>query len=130
MPRGRKNNYARWTYTGNLTWLEDERWEIIDGVAYPWNGFQAMSPGPGKLHQVISFVIARQLGNYLKGKKCCAFAAPLDVRLTEATGQNDNYVETVVQADLLVVCDQSKLDDRGCNGVPDLIIEISYSATG
>ena len=130
MPRALKDNNERWTYADYLTWPDDERWEIIDGVAYPWNGIQAMSPGPGKLHQIVSFEIARQLGNYLKGKKCRAFAAPFDVRFAEASGQSDNYVETVVQPDLLVVCDTSKLDDKGCNGAPDLIVEISSSATG
>lgn len=130
MPRPLKENNQRWTYADYLTWPDDERWEIIEGVACPWNGIQAMSPGPGKLHQIVSFEIARQLGNYLKGKKCRAFAAPFDVRLTETSGQSDNYVETVVQPDLLVVCDISKLDEKGCNGAPDLIIEISSSATG
>ncbi|MHB8057953.1 MAG: Uma2 family endonuclease [Desulfuromonadaceae bacterium] len=130
MPLALKDNNKHWTYADYLTWPDDERWEIIDGVAYPWNGVQAMSPGPGRLHQAVSFEIARQLGNYLKGKKCCAFAAPFDVRLADTSGQSDNYVETVVQPDLLVVCDNSKLDDKGCNGAPDLIIEISSSATG
>lgn len=130
MPRPLKENNERWTYADYLTWPDDERWEIIEGVAYPWNGIQAMSSGPGKLHQTVSFEIARQLGNYLKGRNYRAFAAPFDVRFAEASGQSDNYVETVVQPDLLVVCDISKLDEKGCIGAPDLIIEISSVATG
>lgn len=130
MPLALKNNNERWTYADYLTWPDDERWEIIDGVAYPWNGTQAMSPGPGKYHQSVSFEIARQLGNHLKGKKCRAFAAPFDVRFVSDAAQSDNYVETVVQPDILVVCDASKLDERGCKGAPDLIVEISSPSTG
>lgn len=130
MPLAHKNNNERWTYADYLTWPDDERWEIIEGVAYPWNDTQAMSPGPGKLHQAVSFEIARQLGNHLKGKNCRAFAAPFDVRFADAAGQSDNYEETVVQPDLLVVCDTSKLDEKGCKGAPDLVIEITSPSTG
>jgi Uma2 family endonuclease len=124
------NTGKKWTYADYLTWPDDERWEIIDGVAYPWNDTQAMSPGPGKLHQAVSFELARQFGNYLKGRECRAFAAPFDVRFSDVFNQSDNYVETVVQPDLLVVCDPNKLDERGCNGAPDLIIEISSPSSG
>lgn len=119
----------RFSYADYLTWPDDERWELIDGVAYPWNGIHAMSPGPGKLHQAVSFEIARQIGNHLKGKKCRAFTAPFDVRFTDGSGKSDNYVETVVQPDLLVVCDKNKLDASGCIGAPDLIIEILSPTT-
>lgn len=119
----------KFTYADYLTWPDDERWEIIDGVAYPWNGIHAMSPGPGRSHQAVSIEIARQIGNHPKGKKCKIYSAPFDVRFTEVAGQSDNYVETVVQPDLLVVCDTSKLDERGCNGAPDLVVEILSTKT-
>lgn len=130
MPLALKNSTERWTYKDYLTWPDDERWELIDGVAYPWNGIHAMSPGPELSHQSVSFEIARQIGNYLKGKKCRAFTAPFDVRLAENINQSDNYVDTVVQPDIIVVCDSEKLDRRGCNGAPDLVIEISSPSTG
>jgi len=130
MPLALKNNTDHWTYKDYLTWPDDERWELIDGVAYPWNGIHAMSPGPELSHQSVSFEIARQIGNYLKGKRCRAFTAPFDVRLAENNNQNDNYVDTVVQPDIVVVCDPEKLDRRGCNGAPDLVIEILSPSTG
>lgn len=119
----RSKPHERFTYADYLTWPNDERWELIDGVAY------AMSPAPGSLHQSVSFELARQFGNYLKGKQCRAFSAPFDVRLTHKVDQSDNYIDTVVQPDLLVLCDPEKLDDRGCKGAPDLIIEILSPST-
>ena len=129
MPLPKQKTGEKFTYADYLTWPDDERWELIDGVAYPWNGVHAISPGPGTFHQSVSFELARQIGNHLKGRPCRAFTAPFDVRLAEATAQSDNYVETVVQPDLLVVCDASKLDDKGCKGAPDLIVEITSPST-
>ena len=103
----------RYTYADYCTWDNSERWELIDGVAY------AMAPGASEGHQEISFELSRLFGNLLKSKPCKAFAAPFDVRLS-ADGDDD----TVVQPDLLVVCDRSKLDGKSCNGPPDLVIEI------
>jgi Uma2 family endonuclease len=88
-----------------------------------------MSPAPGVGHQKVSMDISRQFSSHLKGKPCQIFAAPFDVRLSEQVDASDNYVETVVQPDILVVCDKSKLDDRGCNGAPDLVIEITSPST-
>jgi len=70
-------------------------------------------------HQGTSFELAEQLRNFLKDKPSKAFTAPFDVRLS-AQGEDD----TVVQPDLLVVCERSKLDGKACNGPPDLVIEI------
>lgn len=117
------NRSERFTYADYLTWPDDERWEIIDGVAY------AMSPAPGKRHQQVSGELFRQVANFLRGKPCRVFAAPFDVRFSEQAGVSDNYIDTVVQPDLLVVCDTAKLDERGCNGAPDLVIEILSPAT-
>ena len=64
------------------------------------------------------------------GRQFELFAAPFDVRLGDSLAVSDNYVETVVQPDILVVCDPSKIDSRGCNGAPDLIIEITSPSTG
>lgn len=76
------------------------------------------------IHQEISMEISRQLANYLDGKQCRVYPAPFDVRLFEKNGETPEYVDTVVESDISVVCDRSKIDARGCKGAPDLIIEI------
>lgn len=118
-----KKNGQKWTYADYLTWADNERWELIDGVAY------SMSPAPGRRHQEISGELFRQLANHLKGKPCKVYDAPFDVRFSDQVGVSDNYIDTVVQPDILVVCDRTKLDDKGCNGAPDLIIEITSPST-
>ena len=103
-----------YTYKDYYAWDDDCRWELIDGVPY------AMAPAPSLGHQSILVELARQLGTFLQGKRCKLFIAPCDVRLN-ADAEDD----TVVQPDLLVVCDKSKLEDgKSVVGVPDLIIEI------
>ncbi len=122
VPQSKQNE--KFTYADYLTWPDDERWEIIDGVAY------SMSPAPGTNHQRISRSLSLQIGNFLHGKRCELFVAPFDVRLSERVGLTDEKLETVVQPDLLVVCDPDKLDEKGCKGAPDLIIEILSPSTG
>lgn len=91
---------------------EGERAELIDGKIY------YMAP-PSTKHQRISGNIARKIGNYIEANhgKCEVFAAPFAVKL-------DETANTYVEPDISVVCDTDKLDDRGCNGAPDWIIEI------
>jgi len=113
---------ARYSYADYLTWSDDERWELIDGVAYN------MTPAPSRKHQEISWELSRQISAHLHGKKCKAYTAPFDVRLP-ALGATDETTSTVVQPDLVVVCDPEKLDDRGCKGAPDLVIEILSPAS-
>ena len=125
MPQPCKADNQRWSYADYLTWPDGERWELINGVAYN------MSPAPGVVHQRISMELSRQFAMHLKGRPCQVFAAPFAVRLAEQLSASDNYVDTVVQPDLVVVCDKSKLDERGCNGAPDLVVEIlSPSSAG
>jgi Uma2 family endonuclease len=102
------------TYQDYLEWDEDFRAELIDGQIY-------MMGEPTTTHQRISRNILVTLYEFLKGKKCEVFAAPLGVRLFP---QEDGRDLTVVVPDLLVICDPKKLDERGCNGAPDLVIEI------
>ena len=110
----------RYTYADYCKWDDDERWELIDGVPY------AMSPAPRPRHQGIIGEVHRQLATFLKGKPCKVFVAPFDVRLS---AEDDD--DTVVQPDILVICDRAKIDDKGCNGAPDLIIEVlSPSSAG
>jgi Uma2 family endonuclease len=119
----------KFSYADYLTWPDDERWELIDGVAYPWNGISAMSPAPNLNHQRVIGRLFRKIGDFLDGKPCEAFVAPVDVRFSENRDAADNYVDTIVQPDILVVCDRAKLDERGCHGAPDLIVEILSPAT-
>jgi Uma2 family endonuclease len=117
MAQAAKKRDAKYTYADYLTWSDEERWELIDGVAYN------MTPAPSRKHQEISWELAQQIGAHLHGKRCKAYTAPFDVRLP-APGATDETTSTVVQPDLVVVCDPAKLDDRGCKGAPDLVIEI------
>jgi Uma2 family endonuclease len=112
MPLLKEQDY--YTYADYLSWDGEERYEIIDGEAY------MMAP-PSRLHQEISRELMGIFWEFLKGKPCKVYAAPFAVRLNPLPDKRD---DTVVEPDLVVVCDSSKLDDRGCNGAPDLIIEI------
>jgi Uma2 family endonuclease len=106
---------APYTYADYLEWETDKRYEIIDGEAY-------MMASPSVDHQSISRELLGQFWTFLKGKSCRVFAAPLDVRLFP---REDKLDRTVVQPDLLVVCDPSKLADRkACRGAPDMVVEI------
>jgi len=107
----------KFTYGDYLTWPYEERWELIDGVAYD------MSTAPLRRHQKIVGELFAQFHNYLKDKPCEVYVAPFDVRLPEFD-EADEEIETVVQPDIVVVCDRAKLDDKGCKGVPDIVIEI------
>ncbi|MCX7095905.1 MAG: Uma2 family endonuclease [Methylobacter sp.] len=111
----------KYTYADYAQWPEDERWELIDGVPY------AMT-APQRLHQKIVSELSRQVGNYLQGKPCEVYVAPFDVRLPRQD-EADAKVETVVQPDLSVICDPSKLDKQGCRGAPDWIIEVLSPST-
>lgn len=108
-----------YTYSDYLKWDENKRIELIDGELY-------MQAAPSRTHQEISAQIMRQLTNYLDGKKCKAYAAPFAVRLF---AQDENEPDTVVEPDIVVVCDERKLDDQGCKGAPDMIVEILSPST-
>ena len=108
---------ARYTFADVLEWENGEQAEIIDGEV-------TMMGTPSSMHQEISVELTRQLANYLEGKQCRVYHAPFAVRLFERDGDAPEDVDTVVEPDLSVVCDRSKIDKRGCKGAPDLIIEI------
>ncbi|NLI94135.1 MAG: Uma2 family endonuclease [Peptococcaceae bacterium] len=111
----------RYTYADCLTWPENERWEIHEGVP-------CMLTAPSWQHQEILGSLFNQLYNYLEGKPCRVFCAPFDLRLPEP-GQTDEETTFVVQPDITVVCDVTKLNRTGYCGVPTLIIEITSPAT-
>jgi Uma2 family endonuclease len=110
------------TYGDYLEWPEDVRYELIDGIAY------AMAPAPLRIHQEILLEIGSQTRNALEGKPCRPFIAPFDVRLPRGN-ETDRDIDTVVQPDLVVVCDRGKLDERGCRGAPDWVVEILSPST-
>jgi Uma2 family endonuclease len=114
-----KSPETRYTYADYLGWDENIRAEIIDGDIF------MMAP-PLRLHQEISRNLVLIIGNFLEGKPCKVYAAPFGVRLFPKKDESD---DTVLEPDIVVICDRSKLDDRGCNGPPDLIIEILSPST-
>lgn len=107
-----------YTYADYLTWRWDEMVELIHGKIYK------MSPAPRSGHQMVLGEMHLQIGNYLKKKKCKVFVAPFDVRLPMSKKVGDEFIDTVVQPDLCVICNPKKIDDAGCLGAPDWIIEI------
>jgi len=113
----------RFTYADLLSWPAEERWELIDGVAYD------MSPVPSADHQRISMALARQFANFLLDHPCEVFAAPFTVRLPRPS-EDAMSTTTIVEPDLTVVCDRDKLEARGCVGAPTLVVEILSPETG
>jgi Uma2 family endonuclease len=113
---------GKFTYRHYLTWPDEERWELIEGVAW------SMSPAPKRGHQEIQARLLTEIRVFLKGKPCKAYDAPFDVLLPRA-GEADDKVDTVVQPDLVVYCDRSKLTPAGARGAPDLIVEILSPST-
>ncbi|MBC6612648.1 Uma2 family endonuclease [Hymenobacter sp. BT507] len=107
-----------YTYADYLTWQMSDFVELIRGKIW------RMSPAPRVRHQKISFRLNTLIGTALRGSKCQGFAAPFDVRLKRSTPDGDAQITTVVQPDLCVICDPTKLDELGCVGAPDWIIEI------
>lgn len=105
-----------YTYADYLTWKIKERVELLRGK------IMQMSPAPSRYHQQISQYINSDLYQFFKNQTCQVFYAPFDVRLERVV--DDQKVSNVVQPDICVVCDLSKLDDRGCSGAPELIVEI------
>ena len=110
----------RYTYKDYLTWKFDTIVELIRGKIF------RMSPAPNMAHQWVSGSLYYHIYGYLKGKECKVFSAPFDVRLPNP---DDDTLDTVVQPDIVVVCDPSKLDYRGCKGTPDWVVEILSKST-
>ncbi len=111
-----------YTYKDYLSWSDDERWELIEGAAYN------MSAAPSTRHQVVAGELYRQIANFLYGKSCKVIIAPFDVRLP-AGNIADDRIETVIQPDISVICNLSRLDEKGCKGAPDFIVEITSPFT-
>ena len=111
-----------YTYADYLTWPDDARYELIDGEAF------LMAPAPLIEHQEVAGDVYHQLRNQLDGKPCRPYIAPVDVRLPR-NDEADAAIDTVVQPDVLVVCDPSKIDRRGVRGAPDWLLEVLSPST-
>jgi Uma2 family endonuclease len=109
-----------YTYADYLRWQLEERIELIKGKIFK------MSPAPSARHQSIATQIQGLLFIHLRGQPCRLYSAPFDVRLlNKSKSQKSNQeIYTVVQPDISVICDKSKIDEKGCIGAPDLIVEI------
>lgn len=108
-----------YSFADYLTWKFQERIELIKGKIFQ------MSPAPNRFHQTISQNLNFKLFSYFQKQPCSVYAAPFDVRLINFKKSTDEtQIKTVVQPDLCIICDRHKLDDKGCIGAPDLIVEI------
>jgi len=108
----------RYTYADYESWDDENRYELIDGIAY-------MMSAPSMEHQSILVELSRQIANFLVGKPCRVFVAPCDVCISGLGDEDD----TVVQPNIFVVCDESKVETKYCNGAPDMVIEILSPST-
>ena len=107
-----ESNY--YTYKDFLGWDEKERAELMDGEA-------VMLGAPSTDHQGVLTELLFQIRAFLENKPCRVFVAPFAVRLNP---QQDDRDDTVLEPDLAVICDLSKIDKQGCLGAPDLVIEV------
>ena len=109
----------KYSYADYLVWKIKERVELFKGI------IAEMSPAPNPTHQRVLRELFTVFELFFSNHKCELFFAPIDVRLLNKNkSTNDNKIYTVVQPDLIVVCDEDKIDDRGCLGAPDLVVEI------
>lgn len=116
----------RYTYADYLTWTDNKMRELLDGF------IKTMSPAPNLTHARLTRKISYPMMRHIEKRKgkCEVFTAPFDVRLPQSKEVTDNdKIFTVVQPDICVVCDPSKLDKKGCIGPPDIIVEILSLST-
>ena len=117
-PAKKLNTY---TYQDYKNFDDSMRCEIIEGEVI------MMSPAPSMWHQDISSSLHTKFANFLTGKKCKVYSAPIDVLLNfEYKGENSDII---LQPDLLVLCDKNKWNIRGVLGAPELVVEILSPST-
>jgi Uma2 family endonuclease len=114
---------TKYSYADYLQWDDDQRWELIDGI--PYN----MIAAPSRIHQRISGNISTLFHNYLIDKNCEVYAAPFDVRLPEKEQDQAEAIFHVVQPDIVIICDEKKVDKQGCKEAPELVVEILSPGT-
>ena len=108
---------ARYTYSDYLKWQFEDRVELIRGKV-----FHLFTPDT--YHQTISMNLSMKIYGNSHQSKYKVFYAPFDVRLPRFYGTENKEIITVVQPDICVICDKNKIDEKGCIGAPDIIIEI------
>jgi Uma2 family endonuclease len=113
-----KRDSHHYTYADYLRWSSSSGDELIDGTAYVRE-----PPAPSPSHQWVVVELCRQVGTALKDKPYRVYVAPFDVRLPKSA-EADDQVDTVVQPDVLIVCDPQKIDARGMRGAPDWVAEV------
>ena len=111
-----------WTYGDYKTWPEDERWELIGSVAY-------LMGVPSIHHQRVLGEIYLALRLFLEGKPCEAFLSPFDVLSFGEGETEEDECSTVVQPDVLVVCDKTGLNEKNLIGLPELVVEVLSPST-
>jgi Uma2 family endonuclease len=112
-----------YSYADYLTWQFAERIELL-------KGYIRQMAAPNRFHQTLSGNLFREIAYTFKGHPCRVFAAPFDVKLVKnPEGKTDKEIYSIVQPDICVVCDKTKLDKQGCLGSPDWIIEIVSEGT-
>lgn len=116
-----KPQLGEFTYRDYMHWPDGERWQLLDGFAY------AIAP-PSLPHQDVVSELRAQLRLQLRGKPCKALVAPVGVRLPKSNEVNE-FIHTVLEPDVLVVCDLNKMDKSGIRGAPDFIIEVLSPST-
>src|ERR1051326_7799633 len=94
---------VNYTYADYLQWKFEERLELFRGRIYKLSA-------PNTKHQVIARDMLIAIAGVLKNQKCQVYIAPFDVRLPVKNRTKDNEITTVVQPDLCIVCDESKID--------------------
>jgi Uma2 family endonuclease len=119
------NPSRRYTYADYLTWEDGRRRELIHGIVYD------LFSAPMRIHAEISTKLVAWVNLFMERRKgkCKVFHAPFDVRFPKDGKTDDNEIDTTIQPDLCVVCDPKKLDERGCIGAPDLIVEVLSPST-
>lgn len=114
-------DYGQLDLSKSYTYLDYLKWRFKDRVELIRGKIVKMSPAPNVNHQSLVTNIFGSVWSVFKNEPCRVFVAPFDVRLPILSGLKDN---TVVQPDLCIICDNTKLDNQGCNGAPDLVVEI------
>ena len=114
----------QYTYADYLTWIDDVRRELIEG-------FVKLLPAPRSIHVEVSHSISWHLETIIRNNKCrCkVYPAPFDVRLPKNGETDHDKIYTVVQPDISVICDLAKVDENGCCGAPDMIVEVLSPST-
>jgi len=114
----------RYSYADYLSWTDGKMWEIIDGVVYAFSA-------PLRKHAAATISFLKKALPFVSRRKgqCKIYTAPFDVRLPINGEIADDKIYDIVQPDICIVCDPSKLDEKGCIGAPDLVVEVISPST-